>query len=1349
VSAKYPSLTIVGGLISADLIDDIAEGKAVGQRPRDFGFPDHTHLIDQISATWADARAFWQSFRRRLDSLQASETGVTFTRAQWIVPLFSLLGYDLTYQERAAEADGQSYAISHRADGKEPAPPVHVVGAGQSLDRRAESGRPRLAPHSLVQEYLNRTEHLWGIVTNGLTLRLLRDSQLLRRQAYIEFDLQTMFEGDRFADFALLYRLLHRSRLPHADEKPEACLLERWYNHTVEQGGRVRERLRDGVEEAIKKLANGLLRHPRNTDLRQAAHEGKLQPARLYEQLLRLIYRLLFLMVTEERNLLCSHPVYREYYSVSRLRRLAELPQARNQHDDLWMGLQSTFRLFHSQELGRLLDVPPLDGELFDLSRTEDLNSAYLANDDFLEAFWHLSTYREDRRALPRRINYAALDVEELGSVYESLLDLQPVFTHENGQLAFQLIQGTQRKTTGSYYTHPELVEELVRSALVPVIEDRLKSARKPNEREQAILDITVCDPACGSGHFLLAAARRLARELAQIRSGEDEPSPREYRLALRDVITHCIYGVDKNPLAVELCKVALWLESHAEGKPLSFLDHRILCGDSLVGVRDLAVLQGGIPDEAFKPVTDDDKDVAKEIKRRNRAALGGQRALPFTAAAEIQELTDLRKALFEIPDDTPEQIREKRKTLECWRSESGRYWRDRTAADLWTCAFFVALTPENLASHSIPTTQELLDYLEGRRPDPRMLAEALSQSVRQRFFHWPLEFPEVFARGGFDVILCNPPWERIKLQQEEFFATRDLEISLAPNAAARRALIQQLSVTKPGLWREYQSALHDADAVSKHLRTCGQFPLTGRGDINTYSVFAERFTRLVRPQGRVGAVLPTGIATDDTTKEFFASLMEGRRLVSFLALENEDMFYFPGIHHSFKYGLMTIGGEKAVTAQPSFTFLCRRIEDTRKPERRFTLTEEDIRLLNPNTRTCPVFRTRADAELTKKIYGRVPVLIDEASGRNEWGVRFQTMFHMANDSDLFETQPGPGLVPLYEAKMIHQFDHRYATYEGATQANINEGSLPQPTEQQKQDPRFRVLPRYWVPVAAVDTLLDTWRRQWLLGFRDVTSNVVERTAIFSLLPRVGVGHTAPLMFFGVDIQTPLIACLLANLGSLAFDYVTRQKLGGTHLTYFILKQLPVADPASYSQNQLTFLVPRVLELTCTAWDIQPFLDDVWREADADLRAAIERQWCENREATGGHTYDPPEWYTPPRDRCPLPPFKWDEDRRARLRAELDAYSAKLYGLNRKQLRYILDPADLTAKEIATILDDSEEVADPLDPEGYRRRVEASTFPGETFRVLKEKEMARYGEYRTRRLVLEAWERLCAPSGLR
>lgn len=1471
MSAKYPSLRIEGGFVAGEIIDDIAEGKAAGQKPRDFGFTDQTHLIDQISAAWSDARGFWQSFWRRAETSQEGETGVSFTRAQWAIPLFNVLGYDLALQDRAAEVDGLTFAISHRADAVAGSPPVHVVGAWQSLDRRAESGRPRLAPHSLVQEYLNRTEFLWGIVTNGCTLRLLRDSQLIRRQAYIEFNLQTMFNGEHFADFALFFRLLHRSRLPHPDAKPDACLLEQWYQQTIEQGGRVREHLREGVEGAIPALASAILRHPRNADLRQAAANGELKAQALYEELLRLVYRLLFLMVTEERNLLTANATYRERYSVSRLRRLCENRHGRNQHVDLWAGLQSTFRLFHAEDFGRVLEVPPLNGDLFDLNKTPHLNSATITNADFLNALWSLAMYREERRSAARRINYSALDVEELGSVYESLLDLQPVFTQEEGRPIFSLIKGTQRKTTGSYYTHPELVDELVQSALVPVMQDRLSDARTPKDKEKALLGITVCDPASGSGHFLLAAARRLARELAQVRGGEEEPSPREYRLALRDVISHCIYGVDRNPLAVELCRVALWLESHAEGKPLSFLDHRILCGNSLVGVRDLTVLKNGVPDDAYKPVTGDDKNAAKEVKKQNKREGVGFQMLDFAPAQDVTDLTAARKQLFELPDDTPEQIRKKKAIFEHVRA--GRnYTADRLAADLWSTAFFAELTEKNLQDKIIPTTGAVLNALERRPPFGPMVGLVAEVDYRVRFFHWPLEFPEVFANGGFDVILCNPPWEKINVSQQEFFDSRDAAIATAPNKAARLSLIASLATTNRALWQEYQDALHDSDGLDKFLRISDAYPGTARGDINTYSVFVERFTTLTRGTGRVGAVCPTGIATDDRTKEFFGGLMESRRLVSFFALENEDMYYFPAIHHSFKYALLTVSGADSRTPEPLFAFSCRRIEDTRKLERRYPLTDDDIRLMNPNTRTCPVFRTRADAEVTKRIYSRVPILINEPLRQNPWRIEPRRMLHMSEDSHLFESlgdledreaslagtcfkQGRETYLPLYEAKMMHHYDHRYATYDGATQANINEGSLPQPSEQQKQDPVFTVLPRYWtrsrevhvrcaripealrkairagevdlvrlglahllfakwlagcelsgdqglfkrwcdfvdafgfarelaptqlglcgenppllkptsaddLPAEAIDKIStgpreetawyspdqklvdsylaamsaykfdlpatstegdDVWSiadwllaetaPKWLFAFRDITSSVVERTGIFSLLPCVGVGHTAPLLYFSDGVSAPLIACLLANLDSLTFDYVSRQKIGGTHLTYFILNQLPVLPPASYSTDQVGFIVPRALELACTAWDVQPFLDEMWRDADARLRSVIERQWCESRDATGGHTYNPPEWYTPSEDRCPLPPFKWSDDRRARLRAELDAYYAKLYGLDDRDLRFILDPADIYGAD----------------------------FPGETFRVLKEKEVTRYGEFRTRRLILEAWEGL-------
>ena len=277
---------------------------------------------------------------------------------------------------------------------------------------------------------------------------------------------------------------------------------------------------------------------------------------------------------------------------------------------------------------------------------------------------------------------------------------------------------------------------------------------------------------------------------------------------------------------------------------------------------------------------------------------------------------------------------------------------------------------------------------------------------------------------------------------------------------------------------------------------------------------------------------------------------------------------------------------------------------------------------------------------------------------------------------------------------------------------------------------------------------MGAWKRNWLLGFRDVTNATNERTAIFSLLPRVGVGNNTPLVLFEIDQATPA-GGLLANFDSLVFDYVTRQKIAGTHMNFFFVHQLPALPPSAYTKEDLLFIVPRVLELIYTAWDIKPFADDVWCESVDTLREAIRRQWEENAKETGGHRWELPDWIeaypeieTDPNKGIPLPPFKWDESRRARLRAELDAYYAKLYGLTRKQLRYILDPADLTERELEDILDPWEEVRDPLDPEAYAERVRRSTFPGETFRVLKEKELRLYGEYRTRRLVLEAWDKL-------
>jgi hypothetical protein len=591
--ASYPSIRIEGGLLGPELLDQLVAGDLPGQKPADFGLDAKRNLTDEIAAVFADARALWGVFQHRLERLEPNDLATTITRDAWAVPFFGLLGYEPRYNPRAYEVDGLTFAISHRAGEPESTPPIHIVGARQELGRVPPSGRPRLAPHSLVQEYLNRTEHVWGLVTNGLTLRLLRDSSLVRRQAYIEFDLLGIFDEQHFADFAALYRLLHRTRMPRALDDAAACLLEKYYSHTLEQGGRVRDHLRDGVKLALEGFANGFLAHPANADFLRALAEGRTTPRGFYHQLLRLIYRLLFLMVSEERNLLVSRrpehsaaaDIYRRYYSVTHLRRLLDQRSAYTDHDDIWQSLRVLFRCLQDDQFGPLLALPALNGELFAPLTLDGLG---LRNADFVTGFWHLSNYTDERTRSVRRVNYSALDVEELGSVYESLLEFHPHVDLDARPPKFELIEeGGERRSTGSHYTPPELVAPLVKHALEPVLEERLKTAKTKDDKLTAILSLKVCDLACGSGHFLLAAGRRLGKELARIRTGEDEPAPERLRECIRDVITHCIYGVDKNPLAVELCRVALWLEGHAEDKPLTFLDHRIRCGDSLVGVFD------------------------------------------------------------------------------------------------------------------------------------------------------------------------------------------------------------------------------------------------------------------------------------------------------------------------------------------------------------------------------------------------------------------------------------------------------------------------------------------------------------------------------------------------------------------------------------------------------------------------------------------------------------------------------------------------------------------------------------------------------------------------------------------
>lgn len=1283
--SAWPSLSLEGNLIAPAMIASVDRREASEQSESEYSIRKGLTIREEISTAFRVGQSHFDTFAKIANP--SADAARRFIKAF----LQETFGFD-----DLAPAEG---TLSFIAGGRVPI--VVVPPSDEKLDRRSatlSTDRTR-SPAFALQDHLNEhDEALWGLVTNGTLIRLMRDNASLTRPAYIEADLSQIFTNEDAASFAVLWLLIHRTRFGVTGAPATDCALERWRDAGSKEGEVARDRLAVQVQIALKVLGSGFLEA--NPDLRDKLKSGEINLTEWFNELLRLVYRLIFLMVAEDRNLL--HPekakpdarkLYAEGYCLAALRAQCYRAASWDKHHDRYEGIKIVFHaLANGQEA---LALPALGG-LFAGDKLPNLETARLRNRAFMEALYRLSWLDQKTGMVP--VNWRAMETEELGSVYESLLELQPQLGDDGKTLVFASEaaeqKGNQRKTTGSYYTPDSLVQALLDTALDPVLD---KTEAEADDPAKALLKLSVIDPACGSGHFLLAAARRIATRLARIRA-DGTPSLADFRHALRDVARSCLHGVDRNPMAVELTKVALWIETVDPGLPLGFFDAQIRCGDALLGVFDLKVLQGGIPDAAYKPLTGDDKDTARYYLQANRAATSGQGGFDFgtgqVAMPEMKPLALDFSGFRDLPEDTVEQIGAKAARFKELRKGQA-FVRATAAANLYVAAFLlpkVGGAPAGASARTVPTTEELWMALNQGKIRNAMM-DAPKAARRARAFHWPLEFPDVMQRGGFDVVLGNPPWERIKLQEQEFFASRSPEIANASNKAARDKLIKALEKAAAGtpdraMFDAFTEAKREAEATSEFVRVPGEdggrFALTGRGDVNTYALFAELFANLARQ--RAGVIVPTGIATDATTAPFFAHLVEARRLAKLVDFENSAPI-FSGVHRSFKFALLTLGRDEN---NARFAFFLTDPSQLAEPERNFALTPADIAAINPNTNTAPVFRSRADAELTAKMYRGARVLIEESNGErgNPWNISFSRPFDMANDSGLFrtheqlqalgfireganwtgQTASAQCSVPLYEAKMFHIFDHRWVTYDEVGQ------TAPLPIET-KTSVSTEVEPRYWIEKGEVEERLAQRLsgRRYVLAFRDICRSTDERTAIFSLLPVVGTGNTCPLVFSAQDSR--LFSCLIGNLNSIPADFIARQSVGGTHLTYGYLKQFAVLPPDFYTEPRLAFITPKVLELTYTSHSLAPFARDLGHDG---------------------------------------PPFAWDEDRRAHLRADLDAFYARAYGLSRDELRYILDPAD----------------------------VKGPDYPSETFRVLKEKEIRHHGEYRTRRLVLAAWDRM-------
>ena len=1059
--------------------------------------------------------------------------------------------------------------------------------------------------------------------------------------------------------------------------------------------------------------------------------------AEIKDSALILLYRLLFILYAEDRNLLPARDPRYDDYSARKIRSgVAERMDRGDVFSDragaCYNHLKTLFEIIARGD--ESIGIPPYNGGLFD-SALSPLLERTTVPDSYMAPVLELLSRRVEGTG-KKWINYRDLSVQQLGSIYERLLEFEPVFELEQLTIRPNIYA---RKGSGSYYTPEELVRLIIEHTIGPLVQERRSTFSKKTEllakdkrpkahrlkelheldAASAILELQVCDPAMGSGHFLVTLVDYLAdavleamAESESIVEWADNESPYQSPLAgrietlrahilknakkhkwivsleqlddrlliRRIILKRVIHGIDLNPMAVELAKLSLWLHTFTVGAPLSFLDHHLRCGNALYGewVNSLFdELSASGTSLMIRPLINQAMDAAKSMQHIEE--------LPDI---DIGEVKDSASKFDEVQASTNplRYVLHLRQALR-WSGVD-----DLTARRLPQAveAIFDGSSGNlaDLAAHGMKGDDgdepELKFYpasrgsrvprAEIKQNQARLLGRCRETAKEQRFMHWQLAFPDIWKdwnsrepKGGFDAVIGNPPWDRMKLQEVEWFAARRPEIALAATAAKRKAMIKKLYKAKDLLVADYEKAKWAAETATRVAREQGVYPLLSRGDINIYSLFVERAFSLISPKGMVGLLTPSGIAGDKYSSEFFKGIATTGRLACLFDFENRRSpkpHFFPDVDSRFKFCAFVAGGESRKFRSAHCSFFLHGVEEIAQRNRSFKLRAKEFDNINPNTGTAPIFRTKRDAEITKSIYERVPVLVDRRGSEPKyvWPIKYYTMFHMTNDSHLFRTtdelradgyykvagnrwkKGDDECVPLYEGKMVQAYDHRAASVV-VNPDNINRPAQPLPaTEAQHADPEWTPDPQFWVSTACFEWVEgDKGNLKWGLGFKDITSPTNMRTMISSIIPFSGVGNTLPLLIpkSSEDIKAYRnnIPLLLGNFNSMIFDFITRQKVQGNHLNWYLCEQLPVLDSDTYkwkcgSSTARTIIIKNVIKMTYHASDLKEFAADM------------------------GYTGKP---------------FSWDEEARLHSRSRLDAIYFLLYGLNRNDAAYVMD----------------------------------------------------------------------------
>ncbi|OYR22618.1 Eco57I restriction-modification methylase domain-containing protein [Brucella pseudogrignonensis] len=1261
--SAWPSLSLEGNLIAPAMIAKIDQRQAPEQTPEDYAVRKGLQIREEIATAFRVGQSHFDAFAK-------IEHPSAATTTRFISGLFKeTFGYD--------DLTAALAPIALSASGRVP---MVVVPPQEQIDRRSptlSTDRSR-SPAFALQDYLNDSDDaLWGIVTNGMQLRLMRDNASLTRPAYIEADLAQMFTNEDIASFAVLWLLIHRSRFGAAETPATDCPLERWRDAGSKEGEAARDRLAYQVKDALKLLGSGFLEA--NPDLAAKLQSGEVNLTAWFNELLRLVYRLIFLMVAEDRNLL--HPdkakpeartLYAEGYSLQSLRKQCYRAATWDKHHDRYEGVKVVFHaLTHGQPA---LALPALGG-LFAEDRLPHLETATLRNRAFMEALYRLSWLADKNGMVP--VNWRAMETEELGSVYESLLELQPQFGDDGKTLVFASEaaeqKGNQRKTTGSYYTPDSLVQALLDTALDPVLD---KTEAEAGDPAKALLKLSVIDPACGSGHFLLAAARRIATRLARIRA-EGTPSLADFRHALRDVARCCIHGVDRNPMAVELTKVALWIETVDPGLPLGFFDAQIRCGDALLGVFDLKVLQDGIPDAAYKPLTGDNKDTARYYLQANRAATLGQGGFDFgTGQASMPAMKPLAldfSGFRDLPEDTVEQIGAKAKRFKELRKEQ-TFVRAKAAADLYVAAFLLpkmGSAPAGASSRTVPTTEELWMALNQGKIRQAMM-DAPKAARRARAFHWPLEFPDIIEQGGFDVVLGNPPWDTMSPDYKEFFSVYEPNIRHMSPEEQEEAYGRLLS--NPVLAAQWEQHCSDLYAAVHFIKSSGRYRLfaegnLGKGDFNVYRMFVETALAATR-RGRVAAqFVPEGLYNGANATAIRRELLTAFRLEHLAGFENTKGIWFDKIDTRMKFCLY-VAWKGGRTEQFNAAF---RVNSSQKLQEFMTggglrIPVSVVEEFSPEAIAVMEFAAQSEIDICARMYALYPKFgadIEDLPHRH-----YMAEAHMGNNRELF-TEGAEGL-PVFEGRMIDAYDYRAKGYVSGRGRSAEWHDFPFGLAEKRIQPQWRIVED------RIPEKLGGRVYRYRIGFGDVASPTNQRALTAALIPPgVICGDKVPTIILSADPRDHLLWLGVAN--SIVMDFLVRKKVA-LKMSYTIMDSLPF--PRDFARTpSAAAIASRVCSLCAVGDEMEEF------RAQA-VKAGI-------LEAPDAIVEDP--------------------EQRAVVAAEIDVLVARdVFGQSKQEMLYILDPDNILGLDCGV----------------------------ETFKALRNAELREFKEFRTQRLIEEAWDRL-------